>query len=34
MLGKVKSMKLDGDRLALLDGAGKVLATFDKRLAE
>ena len=34
MLGKVKAMKLDGDRLELMDGAGKVLAVFDKRAAE
>lgn len=34
MLGKVKAMKLDGDRLELRDGEGKVLATFDRRVAE
>ncbi|MCA3555598.1 META domain-containing protein [Aestuariivirga sp.] len=34
MLGKVKAMKLDGDRLELLDGQGKVLAAFARRTAE
>ena len=34
MLAKVKAMALDGDRLELLDGAGKVLATFDRRVAQ
>ena len=34
MLGQVKAMKLDGERLELLDGAGKVLAVFDRRVAE
>jgi heat shock protein HslJ len=34
MLARVKAMKLAGDRLELLDGAGKVLATFDRRVAE
>ena len=34
MLSRVKRMKLDGDRLSLLDGNGKVLATFDRRAAQ
>ncbi|MCA3559811.1 MAG: META domain-containing protein [Aestuariivirga sp.] len=34
MLGKVKAMKLDGDTLQLLDGEGKVLAAFARRVAE
>ena len=34
MLSKVKGMTIDGDRLELLDGGGKVLATFDRRLAQ
>ena len=34
MLGKVKAMKLEGDRLDLLDGEGKVLAQFTRRVAE
>jgi heat shock protein HslJ len=34
MLGKVKGLKLAGDRLELLDGQGKVLATFARRVAE
>ncbi|MEI7598331.1 MAG: META domain-containing protein [Aestuariivirga sp.] len=34
MLAKVKAMVLDSDRLELLDGEGKVLATFDRRVAQ
>ena len=34
MLGKVKAMKLGTDRLELLDAGGRVLATFDRRVAE
>ena len=34
MLGKVKGMKLEGDRLELLDGQGKVLASLSRRVAE
>ncbi len=34
LLGKVKGLKLGGDRLELIDGAGKVLAVFDRRVAE
>ena len=34
MLSKVTGMALDGDRLELLDGAGKVLAVFDRRVAQ
>jgi heat shock protein HslJ len=34
MLAKVKAMTLAGDRLELMDGDGKVLATFEKRVAE
>lgn len=34
MLGKVKGMKLEGDSLELLDGEGKVLASFSRRMAE
>jgi heat shock protein HslJ len=34
MLGKVKGMKLAGDNLELLDGQGKLLATFTRRAAE
>lgn len=34
MLDKVKAMKLDGDRLDLLDGAGKALGSFVRRVAD
>ena len=34
MLAKVKEMTLAGDRLELMDGDGKVLARFEKRVAE
>ena len=34
MLGKVKAMTLDGDRLELLDSEGKVIGRFERRLAE
>lgn len=34
MLGKVKGMKLEGDKLELLDAQGKVLASFTRRVAE
>ena len=34
MLGEVKEMKLAGDTLELMDGEGKVLATFSRRVAE
>lgn len=34
MLGEVKAMKLDGDQLDLLDGKGKVLARFVRRVSE
>lgn len=32
MLGKVRAMKLDGEALELLDGDGKVLGRFSKRV--
>lgn len=34
MLAKVKGMKLSGEVLELLDGDGKALARFDKRVAQ
>jgi len=34
MLAKVHAMRLDGDRLELMDGDGKVLARFNRRAAE
>lgn len=34
ILAKVTAMRRDGDRLELLGGEGKVLATFGKRAAE
>ena len=34
MLAKVKGMTLTGETLELLDGDGKALARFDKRLAQ
>ena len=34
MLGKVKAMKLEGDRLDLLDGEGKVIGRFARQVAE
>lgn len=34
MLARVKRMELEGDTLKLLDGSGKVLATFSRRLAQ
>ena len=33
LLGKVKGLKLDGETLELLDGDGKALARFEKRIA-
>ena len=34
MLAKVKGMKLSGEALELLDGDGRALARFDKRLEQ
>ncbi len=34
MLARVKAMRLDGGRLELMDGAGTVLAKFDRRAVE
>ena len=34
MLAKVKGMKLSGEALELLDGNGRALARFDKRLEQ
>jgi heat shock protein HslJ len=34
MLGKVKAIRLEGDRLELLDGKGTVLGRFARRVAE
>lgn len=34
MLARVKGMKLSGDRLDLLDGEGRVLGSFDRRVPQ